>query len=98
MQISNPSTIKPVRDLKPGTTYTLVLPAGAVKSLFEDEPLKEEFRLVFTTERPDTNPPKVMKTEPPAGGELDGLIPTIKVYFSEPVYPGGEVCSDGSLR
>ncbi|ACX53231.1 peptidase C11 clostripain (plasmid) [Ammonifex degensii KC4] len=79
-------TIDPVKNLSYGTTYTLVLPAGAVKDGAGN--LSEEFVLSFTTEPPDVTPPAVVETDPPAGGVVDSLKPVLKVRFSEQVYTG----------
>lgn len=81
-------TVDPVKDLAYGTGYTLVLPANAVKAATGEGALEADFVLSFTTEPPDTTPPEVAGTDPADGGVLGSLRPTIKVYFSEPVYAG----------
>ncbi|MDP2401293.1 MAG: cell wall-binding repeat-containing protein, partial [Actinomycetota bacterium] len=81
-------SITPIEGVQPGTSYTVVIPVGAVKDL-SGNALATSFTSSFTTAVIDTTPPVVISVSP-ANGAVNvspGSL-TIRVTFSEPIIQG----------
>ncbi|WP_027718814.1 Ig-like domain-containing protein, partial [Desulfovirgula thermocuniculi] len=80
-------TIKPKAPLAGSTTYTVIIPAGAVKDAAAGIPLAKDFTFSFSTEQ-DKTPPAVQKCEPADGAANVPVNATITVTFTEDVQEG----------
>lgn len=81
-------SITPIEGVDSGTSYTVVVPVGAVKDL-SGNALANSFTSSFTTAVVDKTPPTVISVTP-ANGATDvppGAL-TIRVTFSEPIVQG----------
>ncbi|MEW6574379.1 MAG: Ig-like domain-containing protein [Bacillota bacterium] len=78
-------TIDPDADLDPGVTYTVYLPAGAVKDL-SGTPLKNDCTFSFTTEQAFA----VRETDPAGGAENVPVTTNITVTFNQEIQPGDD--------
>ncbi len=74
----------PANILAFSTTYTVKIDSSA-KSASSGKSIGTTYQFTFTTEKPDTTPPAVVKTYPKTNGQNTPLLPDIYVTLNKPL-------------